>query len=169
MANKKKVTHKSQADRRIYLIVVQEEKVIEPVITYAARLAKLNNGSVGLAYVVGTPDFMHWVGLEEKITHELRERAELTMWNYAGHVREKSDAPCAFFLGEQGSKPKAILEILKENKENIKALILSVDKPEDGGPGPLVSFFSSKASEHLDIPLILVPQNMDISDFDVTS
>lgn len=152
--------------KRIYLVVVNNNKDHRPVLTYATRLAYLNHGSVGLVCVRGNPDFSHWGGVENRIQKELLDESEKLAWEYAGFVRDLAPVPCCFFM-DQGDVKDVIINIIDENVDHIKLLMLSADTKGSHGPGPLVSYFSGKGLKQLKIPLVLVPDDMDTTYYDL--
>lgn len=156
-----------QDKKSIYLIVVNEDQVFDLVLLYAAKMAEVNNGAVGIIHVLERHDFMHWGDVDQRMTKEIRDNGEQLAWQHAGRIREYADVPCIFFIRE-GVRSDEVLNVIHENKRNVRALFLSGDT-EGNNPGPLVSHFSGKGLSELKVPLVIIPENLESTTLDAIS
>lgn len=148
----------------VYLLVVDRTEEFKVALAYAARLAQANGARVALLHVMDTEDFQHWGDVEKRMHEEYRAEAEKELWEAARTVNEISALFPALYLEEGGNIAQTVLDVL-EHDPRITKLILG-GAPQSGNPGPLVSYFSGKGLNRLNVPLTIVPGDIKESRLD---
>lgn len=148
---------------RLYLIVADESEEFETVLRYTSHRAKATGSHVGIVYVMGGEDFVHWSGIEERVRAEQREQAEKYLYQVAARLHDIDGLQAILFL-EEGERIDAILKVIKENPA-IKLLILG-GNTKARTPGPLVTYFTGKGMSSMPIPLVIVPDHLTSEQID---
>ncbi|MCB1562060.1 MAG: universal stress protein [Alphaproteobacteria bacterium] len=146
-------------DGGIYLVVADETAEFELAMKYAAHMAAQNKGHVAVLYALPDQDFQHWGNIQERMRREQREKAERFLWDVAGKLNAFNDTKPSFLL-EEGSIQDALVRIIDRDL-NIRVLVLGAGT-ESSGPGPLVSYFTTKGLTRLRIPMLLVPDHVRV-------
>lgn len=146
----------------LYWIVVDGTPEKELALRYAAHRAKANNGRVALIHIVREPMFQPWGNVQDQIKSELRKKVEDVMWNAANLVYELGAGMCAMHLA-QGDRIETIITMLNENPASKMFVLASSSKKP---PGPLVKYFTTKGVSRMQVPLVIIPQGLDVSDID---
>ena len=140
---------------RIYLVVMDETEEAKSALRFASLRAVKTGGSVHILALVPQQSFNAFGGVQATIEQEARERAEVMANSAAGNI-----------FGEMGKMPLisvhsgAAVDVVRQylaEHEEVAALVLGVGL--DGGPGPLVSHFATRANE-LPCPLYLIPGSL---------
>lgn len=152
--------HKSNG---VFLVVCGDGDDFSAALRYAVHMAQSENAHIGLLSVSKIEDFQNWADIEERMRHEKRVQSEKKVWAISQKIYEASGLVSAIYL-EEGDTHEVLVEVINRQKE-IKSLILGADIGSSG-PGPLVSYFSSKGISKIPVPLIIVPENSDTQRFE---
>lgn len=150
------------AKQRSYLVIADENEREESLVAlyYALNLAELNDGHVSIVHIQDPDsDFMHWGAVENMMKQDMRAASEKLLFQYAkecnaynGHIPS--------LHSREGEQVKVINDII-ESDPRISALILGANT-NSSNAGPLISHFTNKGMAQLNIPVIVVPGNLDI-------
>lgn len=141
---------------RVYLVIIDETEEVHIAMRFAARRAAKTGGAVHLLALVPRQAFNAFGGVQATIEEEARDRAEVLANSAAGELMSESGQTPQIAV-RVGDAKAVIKEYLTEHPE-IAALVLAA-APE-GGPGPLVTYFSNAAGS-LPCPLFIVPGGLD--------
>jgi hypothetical protein len=126
---------------------------------FASRRAARTGGELQLLALVPRQQFVAFAGVQATIEEEARARAEVLVTSLAGSVFSESGKMPAISV-RQGDGIKVVTEYLAEHPE-VAALVLGA--AAEGGPGPLVTWFSGAGIGTLPCPLYIVPSALDES------
>ncbi|MEL7429000.1 MAG: universal stress protein [Pseudomonadota bacterium] len=160
MVSKRRI-HEEGHERK-FLCVVDSTTECEKAVLYAERRATKTGGALALLYVYEPEDFQHWLGVEEIMKAEARERGEEHLEKYARFCREHGSIDPELIYRE-GKTKEEILQLVEEDQD-IAILVLAAGDAQDG-PGPLVSSLGSAGSA-FSIPVIVVPSEMTFEDIE---
>ncbi len=146
-------------DGGVYMVVADETEEFLMALRYATKIARIRKGRVGILHVVDVQDFQHWGNIEERMRREQRERAERFVWDVAKYVLDWGGSIPAIYISEGPLFDTVINEI--DADESIKRLILATSGVA-GKPGPLVTYFVNKGLGRINIPLLIIPGQLDI-------
>lgn len=152
-----------RSDGGVYLVMADESEEFPVALRYAARLAQNNRGHLAVLYVADMQDFQHWSGIESQMRKELREQAEMYIWDIAKKINDLNDMIPVLYIGE-GNRKDVLVDVINEDL-GIKMLVLAAGSGPTG-PGPLVSYFSGKGLNRLRVPLVLVPGHIEMQKID---
>lgn len=142
---------------RVFLVVMDDSDESLSALRYAARSAAASNGSVHILAVT-EQNVSAFGTVQATLEQEARDRVEMLANGAAGNLFEESGIMPAISL-KTGAGPKVITEFLQEHDE-IAALVLGA--AQSGGPGPLVSYFTSNMN-NMPCPVYVVPPNYEPS------
>ena len=146
----------------VFLVLVDGTEELMTAIDYASQFAKAQHGYVALLNVIEQSYVQNWKNVEETIRKETRLQAERQIWDAAGRVYENTGSIPIVCIDE-GSQSDIIAKTIDENK-NIVALVLASESGASN-PGPLISYFSGKGLSRLNVPLMIVPGNLEALPF----
>lgn len=144
----------------IYLTIVGKSEESYVALKYAGQMAKANNCQVGALRILEDQDFQHWGGIEERIRAEQHEEAEAMLADISKTLKTFCGLEALTYI-EEGSRLKTLEKFINENPD-ITMLVLT-GGTSGNGPGPLVSHFTSKGLERLHVPVLVVPDHLDMS------
>ena len=150
-------------NERIFLVVVDDSPEMAVALRYASRRAKHTKGRVALLYVMESADFQHWAAVGRLMEEEALEEGQQVLQRHASVAKEISNTTPVLHL-KSGNRRDEIMNLIEEDS-SILALVLAASANR-GGPGPLVSAFSSKFIGKLKVPLIIVPGNLTTEEID---
>lgn len=147
-----------EGHRRKFLVVVDETPECDRALVYAAKRAAKTGGVVKVLFVIAPGDFQHWLGVEDIMRSEAQEKADETLAKAAERIRSvaKTEPEC---VAMEGNKAEAINEVI-EHDADVAILVLAAAVGNDG-PGPLVSSMASKGANSFQIPVTIVPGDLD--------
>lgn len=152
--------------RRVFLVVVDESEELHVALRFACRRAQRTGGRVALLYVMEPSDFAHWMAVEKVMEAEQRTVAEEHLQRLSSMVMEWTGEMPVLFIRE-GSRRDELLRLMDEEPA-ISILVLGAARTP-GGPGPLISALTGKYSEHLHVPLTIVPGTLSEEEIDALS
>ncbi|MDD9990403.1 MAG: universal stress protein [Rhodospirillales bacterium] len=141
-----------------FLVCVADDGHSEVAARFAALRARNSGGRVALIHVVQPPEFQHWAAVGELMRQETREEAEALLQSIAAKVEEVTDEPPSVAVREGGIGDE-ILGHVAEN-EAINLLVVGA-APPDQGQGSLISWLAGQLAGQLNIPLVVVPGNLN--------
>lgn len=141
---------------RVYLVIMDETDEASTALRFAASRATRTGGMVHLLALVPRQQFVAFGGIQATIEEEARARAEALVTSAAGSLMGDGGKPPVIAV-KKGDGVAVIREYLAEHPE-VSALVLGA--AASGGPGPLVSHFSSVAGQ-LPCPLYVIPGGID--------
>ena len=149
---------------RVYLVVTDETEEASLALRFAARRAADTGGSVHILALVERQAFNAFGGVQATMEEEARDRAEVMATGAAGALFSESGKMPQISV-KIGDGHAVINEYLAEHPE-VAALVLGA--AAEGGPGPLVTHFSSIAGG-LPCPLFVVPGGLSEEQIDAVS
>ena len=161
---KRKINIKeTSSNKNVFLVVVDDTEEQNQAIRFACLRAKSINGRVGLMRCISPAEFQHFAGVAEIMRSEARDNAEKQLRLISENVIEMSGEIPILFIREGDPKDELIALINEEN--TIPSLILGMSTG-NAGPGPLVSFITSRGSGIIKIPITLIPGDMTDAQID---
>ena len=149
---------------RVYLVIIDETEEAGLALRFAARRAADTQGTVHILAIVAKQAFNAFAGVQATMEEESRDRAEVMATSAAGALFSESGTMPQISV-EIGDGQTVIKEYLAEHPE-VAALVLGA--AAEGGPGPLVTHFSSIAGT-LPCPLFIVPGGLSEEQIDAVS
>ena len=146
---------------RVYLVIMDETEEALRALRFASRRAMKTGGSVHILALVPREGFNAFGAIQATIEEEARDRAEMVASSAAGSIFAESGKMPVISV-RTGDAQGVIKDYLAEHPE-VAALVLGASA--EGGPGPLVSHFSSHAGA-LPCPVYLVPGGFSDEDID---
>ena len=141
-----------------FLVVVDESPDCDRAVTFAAHRVKRTGGTVVLLSVIEPPEFQSWMGVEEVLRAEARDKAEDLLDARIARIARIGSIRTETAIREG----RAAEEIEKQiaDDPNIAILVLAASSTEEGG-GPLVSAFANRsAATALPVLIAIVPARM---------
>ena len=151
------------AQRRKFLVIVDDSPECRLALRFAARRAYNTRGGVTLLSVVQPAEFQHWLGVETLMQEEAREAAEALLKQLAAEVNKATDIVPELVI-RIGKTPEEMIGLINEDQE-ISILVLGASQAEEG-PGPLVSALTSQMTGILRVPITIVPGSLSIEQID---
>ncbi|MDA0703238.1 MAG: universal stress protein [Proteobacteria bacterium] len=151
------------AERRMFLVVVDESEELHVALRFACRRAQRTGGRVALLYVMEPSDFAHWMAVKKVMEEEQRTAAEERLQSLSTMVMDWTGEMPVLFIRE-GSRRDELLSLMDE-EPSISILVLGAARTP-GGPGPLISALTGKYSEQLHVPLTIVPGTLSEEEID---
>ena len=146
---------------RVYLVVIDESEEASVALRFASRRAAMTGGAVHLLALAGAQEFRAFSGLQATMDEEARQRAE-QLATEAAAALPAGHAPPAISV-EVGDAVKVVRDYIAGHVD-VAALVLAAAR--EGGPGPLISHFSSQAGGTLPCPLYIIPGGLSDEDID---
>ena len=146
---------------RVYLVIMDETEEANVALRFASSRAARTGGAVHLLALIPRQPFVAFGGVQATIEEEAHARAETLVTSAAGSLLSQSGQMPVISV-RQGEGEKVIREYLAEHPE-VSALVLGA--ASEGGPGPLVTHFSS-AVGLLPCPLYIIPGRMSDADIE---
>lgn len=137
---------------RKFLVVIDDTPECDRALTFAAYRVKRTGGTVVLMSVVQPPGFIG-LGVEDVLRAEAVEEAERNIDKRLARLRDIGDIKVESLVRE-GDGAEEIERVIDADSA-IAILVLAASTAMDS-PGPLVSYFASRANT-LPIPLTIVP------------
>ena len=154
---------KENSKNRVFLVVVDESQEQHQAVRFACKRARSTGGRVALFKCLSPAEFQHFAGVAEIMRSEARENAEKELRSMSESVIELSGQMPSLYVRE-GDSQEALLSLINE-EESISILVLAV-AIGNSGPGPLVSYLTTRGASNCRIPITLVPGNMSDEDID---
>lgn len=148
------------AELRKYLVIADDSPECRIAAHVAARRAKHSDkGRVVLLAVVEPSHFHHWLGVNEEMGRETREKFDALLEELSEIVALEIDYPAEKVIREGEVRPE--IRSLIDDDPEVKVLVLGAAMGKKG-PGPLISALARSnfafASRH--IPVLVVPGDL---------
>ena len=145
-----------EAQKRTYLVVVDDSEEARVALRFAARRAAKTNGRVEVLGIVEPQDFVQWGGVQNAIEEEQRLRIEGVVSASVGEILDESGVEAKIIV-QAGEPVKSVREYIGE-REEVAALVLGA--APSGNPGPLVANFCGNDAGQLPCPVMLIPGSL---------
>ena len=141
-----------------FLVVVDESPDCDRAVTFAAHRVKRTGGTVVLLSVIEPPEFQSWMGVEEVLRAEARDKAEDLLDARIARIARIGNIRTETAIRE--GRPAEEIEKQIADDPNIAILVLAASSAGEGG-GPLVSAFANRsAATALPVLIAIVPARM---------
>ena len=137
---------------RAYLVVMDETEEAKAALRFASLRALATDSIVHILALVPRQTFNAFGGVQATIEQEAKERAEVIANSAAGSLF--MDGGRMPKISVSPGDPASVIRTYLQENDNVMALVLGAAK--DGGPGPLVNYFSG-VSGTLPCPLYIIP------------
>jgi nucleotide-binding universal stress UspA family protein len=141
---------------RKFLVVLDDSRECLNAMRYAALRAAHTGGGVVILSVIPPEEFRTWIGVDDLMRAEARERIEAHFEVFARWMRDRLGVNPALVIRE-GDPVREILGLIAEDPE-IGVLVLGAGT-DKSGPGPLVTQMS-RNSGSLPVPITIVPGDL---------
>lgn len=144
--------------KRKFLVVIDDTPESDRAVTFAAYRVRRTGGTVVLLTVIEPIESQQWLGVDDVLRAEARDRAEdlidrrIARIGKVGAVRTET-------VIREGRAPEVIDQLLIDDPA-IAVLVLGASKSGDG-PGPLVTAFVNRtAGGALPVIVTIVPAGL---------
>ncbi len=149
--------------RRKLLVVVDSSPESKVAIRFgAARAAHITGGGLILFHCIRPVEFQHWMAVAERMREEAHDEAKALLDEMGSRLYAYCGIMPDIVLTE--GEPSVELRKFIETQEDIFGLVLGVGS--DGGPGPLVDYFTRDVAASLPCPVLLIPGDMTYEEVD---
>lgn len=145
---------REEGHKRKFLVVVDDTPECLRALSYAARRAEHTSGGVVLLTVIQPEAPQSWLGVEDIMRAEAREKAQSVLARFAAKARDISNIDPELVIRE-GHRAEEIRKLI-ESDEDIAILVLAAGESSEG-PGPLVTAIAAKGSGTFPVPITIVP------------
>jgi nucleotide-binding universal stress UspA family protein len=141
-----------------FLVVIDESPDCDRAVTFAAHRVKRTGGTVVLLSVIEPPEFQSWMGVEDVLRAEARDKAEDLLDARIARIAKIGNIRTETAIRE--GRPAEEIEKQIAADPNIAILVLAASSTGEGG-GPLVSAFANRsAATALPVLIAIVPARM---------
>jgi len=141
-----------------FLVVVDESPDCDRAVTFAAHRVKRTGGTVVLLSVIEPPEFQSWMGVEDVLRAEARDKAEDLLDARIARITKIGSIRTETTIRE--GRPAEEIEKQIADDPNIAILVLAASSTGEGA-GPLVSAFANRsAATALPVLITIVPAQM---------
>lgn len=141
-----------------FLVIIDDSPDCDRAVTFAAHRVKRTGGTVVLLSVIEPPDVVSWMGVDDVLRAEARDKAEdlldarIARINKIGAIRTETAI--------REGRPAEEIERQIASDPNIAILVLAASSTGEGA-GPLVSAFANRsAATALPVLITIVPAQM---------
>jgi len=128
----------------------------------AARSAHITGGELILFHCIRPGEFQHWMAVADRMREEAYEEAHALLHEVGERLHAYCGVTPEIIIAE--GEPHDELKKHIEEQPDIFGLVLGVGA--EGGPGPLVDYFTSELASQLPCPLFLIPGHMTYEQVD---
>jgi nucleotide-binding universal stress UspA family protein len=148
---------------RKFMVVVDGSPESKIAIRFAAaRAAHVTGGELVLFHCIRPGEFQHWMAVADRMREEAYDEATALMDEVAERLHAYCGVTPEIFIAE--GEPKEEIRKFIEAQKDIFGLVLGVGS--EGGPGPLIDYFTHDLASNLPCPLFLIPGNMTYEQID---
>jgi len=154
---------KTDGPRRVFLVLVDNSPEMSRALRFACGRAKQTGGRVALLHVIEPAEVETWMSGGDMMREENRREAEKLINGISGEVMDMTGEMPIIHLRE-GKRQDELMRLLAED-ESISILVIasSTDKK---GPGPILSFLSTKMAGGMRLPFTVVPGSLSDEEID---
>ena len=143
---------------RTFLVVVDKSEELRAALRFACRRVVNSGVTVALFHAVPQTEVQHFSSIGELMDHEAKTEAERLLQQVAADVHRQTGKFPDLFL-RQGDTLPELQKVIIENPQ-ISMLVLGASVGTEG-PGPIVTAVFGKLPGKLDIPVTIVPGDLD--------
>ncbi len=148
---------------RRLLVVVDDSPECKVAIRFAAaRAVHITGGGLILFHCIRPGEFQHWMAVADRMREEAFEQAEELLAGVSQQLNDYCGVEPETVVVE-GDPKEAVVDYIK-TRDDIFGLVLAAG--DDGGPGPLVDYFTGTAIFDLPCPVFLIPGSMTYDQVD---
>lgn len=146
------------AYQKKFLVIVDESPDCDRAVTFAAHRVKRTGGTVVLLAVIEPPEFQSWMGVEEVLRAEARDKAEDLLDARIARIARIGSIRTETAIREGRAAEEIERQIAADPA--IAILVLAASSSGEGG-GPLISAFANRsAATALPVLITIVPAQM---------
>ena len=145
---------------RVFLVVVDDTDEWRWALKFACGRAAHIGGRVALLHVLERGEFQHFAGVAELMKAEFRQEAEDRLSRVGEEVQSLTGRLPELHLRE-GAAREEVITLINDDPA-ISILVLGAKTGSDG-PGPLISYLTTKGLGRLRVPITIVPDTIDES------
>lgn len=142
---------------RQVLVVVNKYTDSRAAAVWAAHWALRTGDAVGLLHVIEPAPIMHFGAMQDLMLQEQQQDAQHELDLLAQDVERIT-----------GQRPRTILRdgVLKEAVRSVLAeetnlsLVVTATHHHESGPAPLISYLASRMGSRVQVPFVLIPDDM---------
>lgn len=150
------------AERRTYLVVIDDSPEARVALQFAARRAAKTDGAVEVLAVIEPQDFVQWGGVQAAIEEEQRLRIEGIVSGAVGEIMDAAGIRPSIVVRE--GDPIQAVRALIGTRLDIAALVLGAAPA--GNPGPMVAHFTGNDAGKLPCPVMIIPGALSEADLE---
>jgi nucleotide-binding universal stress UspA family protein len=145
--------------RKKFLVVVDETAECDRAVTFAAHRVRRTGGTVVLLTVIEPIESQQWLGVDDVLRAEARERAEEMLDQRISRIARIGNIRTETVIRD--GRPAEAIDQLIAADSAIAILVLAARSGGDG-PGPLVSAFVNRSGGTSAPPVLItiVPASM---------
>lgn len=148
---------------RIFLVVADDSQEMKVALRYAALRARKSGGRVALLYVIEPVAMDSLLSFDRLLRDEQRAEAETRLQRLARDALAVAGTPPCLIIRE-GDRRDELLKLL-ESDDGVSVLVLGAGVGKEG-PGPLVSYLTTRVVSRLHVPMTIVPGGMSDAELD---
>lgn len=142
---------------RQVLVVVNQYSDSRAAAVWAAHWALRTGDSVSLLHVIEPAPIMHFGSMQDIMLQEQQEESQRELDLLASDVERIT-----------GQRPRTILRdgVLKDNVRSVLAeetnlsLVVTATHHHESGPAPLIAYLASRMGSRVQVPFVLIPDDM---------
>lgn len=145
------------------MVVVDKSAELRAALRFACRRVIYSGGTVALYHAVPQTEFHHFSTIGELMDHEAKTESERLLQQIAAEVHRQIGKFPELYL-RQGDTLVELQKVIREHPA-ISMLVLGAGSGSEG-PGPIISAISGKLAGKLDIPVTIVPGDLNLDRID---
>lgn len=144
--------------KRKFLVVIDDTPECDRAVTFAAYRVKRTGGTVVLLSVIEPMDSQQWLGVDDVLKAEARDRAENLIDGRIARIKKIGSIRTETVIRE--GRVTEVIDRLVAEDPAIAVLVLAAGRSGDG-PGPLVTAFVNRtAGTALPVIVTIVPAGL---------
>lgn len=148
---------------RKLLVVVDDSPESKVAIRFAAaRAVHITGGGLILFHCTRPGEFQHWMAVADRMREEARQEAEELLASVSRRLNDYCGVEPETVVTE-GEPDEEVVKYIS-SRDDIFGLVLGAGA--EGGPGPLVDYFTGAAICDLPCPVFIVPGHMTYDQVD---
>lgn len=152
-----------QKRHRKLLVVIDGSPESQVAIRFAAaRAVHITGGGLILFHCIRPGEFQHWMAVADRMREEAYEEANELLSQVGQQLHDYCGVTPECVVVE-GEPPEELTKYIC-SRSDVFGLVLGAGS--EGGPGPLVDYFTSAGIADLPCPVMLVPGNMTYEQVD---
>jgi len=148
--------------RKKFLVIIDDSKELKNAIYFAAKRTLNTKGTLTMLYVVNPATNAEWARVSNLIEQEATSDAKKIIRKWSLEIEQKFKIKPEIII-RLGNVVDEIIKLIKNDKE-IRFLVLASSLDNDN-PGPIIKSIS-KRTNHLSVPLVIVPASLTEEDIE---